>query len=33
VREFAALVLHYRRTTIAACVLIAGTGLLLAILG
>ncbi|MGW5743895.1 YdcF family protein [Amycolatopsis sp. NPDC003861] len=31
-REFAALILHYRRTTIAACVLIIGTGLLLAIL-
>jgi uncharacterized SAM-binding protein YcdF (DUF218 family) len=32
-REFAALILHYRRTTIAACVLIIGTGLLLTILG
>ncbi|KDN17368.1 YdcF family protein [Amycolatopsis rifamycinica] len=32
-REFAALILHYRRTTIAACVLIVGTGLALAILG
>lgn len=30
-REFAALILHYRRTTIAACVLIIGTGLLMAI--
>ncbi|MGV9362191.1 YdcF family protein [Amycolatopsis sp. NPDC003731] len=30
-REFAALILHYRRTTIAACVLIIGTGLLLAV--
>ncbi|WP_370963076.1 YdcF family protein [Amycolatopsis sp. cg9] len=30
-REFAALILHYRRTTIAACVAIAGTGLVLAI--
>ncbi|MEU4254023.1 YdcF family protein [Amycolatopsis sp. NPDC026612] len=30
-REFAALILHYRRTTVAACVLIAGTGLVLAI--
>ncbi|MBE8517765.1 YdcF family protein [Amycolatopsis sp. H6(2020)] len=30
-REFAALVLHYRRTTIAACALIVGTGLLLTI--
>jgi uncharacterized SAM-binding protein YcdF (DUF218 family) len=30
-REFAALILHYRRTTIAACVLIIGTGLLLAL--
>jgi len=28
-REFAALILHYRRTTIAACVLIAGGGLVL----
>ena len=31
-REFAALILHYRRTTIAACVLIVGAGLLLTIL-
>ncbi|MDT7800110.1 MAG: hypothetical protein QOI78_3543 [Actinomycetota bacterium] len=30
-REFAALILHYRRTTIAACVLIAGAGVTLAI--
>ncbi|MEV6643849.1 YdcF family protein [Amycolatopsis sp. NPDC051371] len=30
-REFAALILHYRRTTIAACTLIIGGGLLLAI--
>ncbi|WP_254896642.1 YdcF family protein [Amycolatopsis sp. Hca4] len=30
-REFAALILHYRRTTVAACVLIIGTGLALAI--
>ncbi|WP_086843189.1 YdcF family protein [Amycolatopsis kentuckyensis] len=30
-REFAALILHYRRTTIAACALIVGTGLLLTI--
>ncbi|MEV7098239.1 YdcF family protein [Amycolatopsis sp. NPDC051045] len=30
-REFAALILHYRRTTIAACALIAGGGLALAI--
>ncbi|MFJ7214538.1 YdcF family protein [Amycolatopsis sp. NPDC098790] len=30
-REFAALILHYRRTTIAACALITGTGLALAI--
>ncbi|VVJ18862.1 Uncharacterised protein [Amycolatopsis camponoti] len=30
-REFAALILHYRRTTIAACALIIGTGLALAI--
>jgi len=30
-REFAALILHYRRTTIAACVVIVGAGLLLAI--
>jgi uncharacterized SAM-binding protein YcdF (DUF218 family) len=30
-REFAALILHYRRTTIAACALIAGAGLALAI--
>jgi uncharacterized SAM-binding protein YcdF (DUF218 family) len=30
-REFAALILHYRRTTIVACVLIAGAGLLLAV--
>ncbi|WP_410642612.1 YdcF family protein [Amycolatopsis sp. lyj-346] len=30
-REFAALILHYRRTTLAACVVIAGTGLALAI--
>ncbi|MDQ7804462.1 YdcF family protein [Amycolatopsis sp. A133] len=28
-REFAALILHYRRTTIAACVLVAGAGLVL----
>jgi uncharacterized SAM-binding protein YcdF (DUF218 family) len=31
-REFAALILHYRRTTIAACVLIVGAGLVLTIL-
>ncbi len=30
-REFAALILHYRRTTIAACALIAGAGLVLTI--
>jgi uncharacterized SAM-binding protein YcdF (DUF218 family) len=30
-REFAALILHYRRTTVAACALIIGTGLALAI--
>ncbi|MEA5367070.1 YdcF family protein [Amycolatopsis sp., V23-08] len=30
-REFAALILHYRRTTIAACVLITGAGVTLAI--
>ncbi|MGW5721336.1 YdcF family protein [Amycolatopsis sp. NPDC003865] len=30
-REFAALILHYRRTTIAACALITGTGLALAL--
>ncbi|MFG1646168.1 YdcF family protein [Amycolatopsis sp. NPDC049252] len=30
-REFAALILHYRRTTIAACVLISGAGVTLAI--
>ncbi|ADJ46258.1 hypothetical protein AMES_4433 [Amycolatopsis mediterranei S699] len=30
-REFAALILHYRRTTIAACVVIVGAGVLLAI--
>ena len=30
-REFAALILHYRRTTIAACVLIVGGGLALAL--
>ena len=32
-REFAALILHYRRTTIAACVLIVGAGLALTIFG
>ncbi|WP_410586584.1 YdcF family protein [Amycolatopsis sp. lyj-23] len=32
-REFAALILYYRRTTIAACVLIVGAGLALAIFG
>lgn len=31
-REFAALILHYRRTTVAACVIIAGAGLLLTVL-
>jgi uncharacterized SAM-binding protein YcdF (DUF218 family) len=30
-REFAALILHYRRTTIAACVVIAGAGVALAV--
>ncbi|WP_414639973.1 YdcF family protein [Amycolatopsis sp.] len=30
-REFAALILHYRRTTIAACLIVAGAGLVLAI--
>ncbi|WP_242545708.1 YdcF family protein [Amycolatopsis sp. MtRt-6] len=30
-REFAALILHYRRTTIAACLVVAGAGLVLAI--